>query len=322
MPWLKNCWNAWTRHVGPPEIGRSGTLASVKPRLALLTLGLALFFGAGLAHAEEIYRIEVLVFTHQGGTPDRWPESDLRDFSALPDPLQRAALAAWTARPVDGIAVQSDSRETIEFPDVLSTEPRASGQEAAAGAAPAELSIHRDRGHVPLWPEFFMDLGELSSNMQRAASRLDSSTDHEVLVRLSWLQTLDRRASATAVRIHDQMPLELSWLEPEPSDFVLGNAIIGPSQAPLAHYRLDGSLRLRQRQFRHIELDLVWREPVFNQMPQAGTESARFMIHPLQQSRPIQLGRLEYFDSAWLGVLVLVERWERPALDGATGSGG
>lgn len=320
MQWPKSCWSDWTRRARPPDIGRSGTLASVKSVRALPVLILTLLLGAGFAHAEQIYRVEVLVFTHQAGTSDRWPEQVLRDFSALPDPLHRAALAAWTARRA---ALEAPAGSDPEVPDQpLALDPgSSSGPASRSGAATSSPSVRRAEGDLPLWPEFFMELGELSTGMQRAAGRISASAGHELLASLSWLQPLDRRTSAAAVRIHDQTPLELAWLAPNASEYQLDSMIIGPRPVPTAHYRLDGSFRLRQRQFRHVELDLVWREPVFDRVSLTGDEPERFQIHRLQQSRPIQLGRLEYFDSAWLGVLVLVERWERPDLPEGTERG-
>ena len=45
----------------------------------------------------------------------------------------------------------------------------------------------------------------------------------------------------------------------------------------------------------------------------SGTESGQgeWQLHRLQQSRIVEPGRLEYFDSSLFGVLVLIERFEQ-----------
>lgn len=87
-----------------------------------------------------------------------------------------------------------------------------------------------------------------------------------------------------------------------------------------AAVRLDGSIALIRRQFLHADLDLHWRSPV--QRPPAlsrsgtrgepaeSSESPRFEVHRLQQSRAVRTDRWEFFDSARFGVLLRVTELE------------
>ncbi|MEX0915059.1 MAG: CsiV family protein, partial [Wenzhouxiangellaceae bacterium] len=87
---------------------------------------------------------------------------------------------------------------------------------------------------------------------------------------------------------------------------------------------------LRQRQFLHLDLDLVWQVPARapadrasrgRREPPVGMSTDRaeneWLLHRLRQSRIVRPGRLEYFDSSLFGVLVRIERFEQvvPAIE-------
>lgn len=269
-------------------------------------------------------RVEVLVFKYSNGQADAWPVDRLEDFSALPDPRRRALLAAWTARyreyDDEGDAPEALPPERREepSPDLDLThwslpEAAPSGEPPVSAPAAAVVRTLGEDPHGPVWPERFVQQGSLSSGMQRAHDRLRNSPNHEVLSATSWLQTLDRRSTPPAVRVRDDSPLSVAWLNPPVAPFSIDDALTHPLQMPESVYRLDGSVRIRQRQFRHADLNLVWSQRQRQAITVAPTDTARYEIHRMQLSRPIQLGRMEYFDSAWLGVLILVEPWQPPA---------
>lgn len=254
------------------------------------------------AVAEDLVRVEVLVFKHNSGQSDRWPVDQLDNFSALMDPRERARLAAWSARPVGVPGIGNDAEEN-------------SGPTTPA-IIPAPLA-HDGRG--PVWPERYVHDEQLSPNMQRALDRLRGSASYEVLSVTTWLQPLDRRRTAPAVRVRDDKPISIDWIRPNSQNLSLGSGVTLPDQAPPSIYRLDGSVRIRQRQFRHAELHLVWSESRAQAATGAFAGTADFEVHRLRQSRPIQFGRIEYFDSPWLGALILVEPWRAPQAPSPTG---
>lgn len=274
--------------------------------VALLALiALPLHLGA----ADELVRVEVLVFKHANGQSDRWPAQRLEDFSALPDPRQRALLAAWTARQL--ASPEADRNEAAGADHSAEDLPEPGEDSPTIPPRPTVAPLAAE-GLGPTWPAQFVHEDRLSANMQRAFERLQSSPTHEVLSVTTWLQPLDRRRTAPAVRVRDDTPVAVTWLEPVSLPFSIDTGLTTPERLPQSIYRLDGSVRIRQRQFRHADLDLIWSERRPQQPLAAPAAGAEFEIHRMRLSRPIQLGRVEYFDSPWLGVLMLVEPWQAP----------
>lgn len=269
--------------------------------LASAILFVLLLSGPGpLVQAAEPVRVEIIVFHHAEGRSDRWPSDNNGDFGSLTDPLERARLAVWTARRTPG-----------EFPG---------GSPAAISDLPGPYSIaHLERlatsasrvsgpyDQTPIWPDHHVGLSSLSSTMQRALERLDRSGDYVVLSATGWLQPLDRQMAAVPVRVRGHQAVQVHWTQLIDQGLQIEGPVAPPPARALVDYRLDGSLQLRQRQFRHVDLELVWTERVVSE------DEPALALHRLSQSRPIRLGRMEYFDSAWLGALVLVEEWQRPA---------
>lgn len=281
--------------------------------------------------ADDLVRVEVLVFKHLNGQSDAWPVERLEDFSTLLDPRQRALLAAWTAR------YRSIDNETLDESDPTESagadwqvpDTDASGQvdpqrppDRLVAPDPAEPALEsgqtvsvvalNDAQPGPVWPELFVHDGSLSGPMQRARDRLSNSPGHEVLSVTSWLQPLDRRSPAPALRVRDDTPISIDWLTSAPVPYAIDPGLNAPELLPQSIYRLDGSVRIRQRQFRHAELDLVWSERSKPPHWIAPASHHEFEVHRLRQSRPIQLGRVEYFDSPWIGVLIRIETWNPP----------
>lgn len=269
-------------------------------KASILIFGLVLLLPLPAALAEDLVRVEVLVFKHSHGQADRWPVDQLDDFSALIDPRARARLAGWSARPMVSMAADAGTEDGPQVP-------------AAPIASVASAGINAGSG--PEWPLRFVHDDQLSTNMQRALDRLRASADHELLSVTSWLQPLDRRRTAPAVRIRDDHPIQVDWRRPATTLLPFTSTLAPPEQVLPSIYRLDGSVRIRQRQFRHAELNLVWAESRAQAAPGTFVGTSDFEIHRLRQSRPIQLGRIEYFDSPWIGALILVEAWRPPHAD-------
>ncbi|MGY6554514.1 MAG: CsiV family protein [Wenzhouxiangella sp.] len=267
----------------------------------VLIFGLLFLLPPQVVLAEDLIRVEVLVFKHGNGQADRWPVDQLDDFSALLDPRERARLASWSARP-PGLTEPSTDADA--------------DRQASASPTATALSAGAHDGRSPEWPLRFVHDDQLSTNMQRALDRLRASANHEVLSVTSWLQPLDRRRTSPAVRIRDDRPIQVDWQRPTNTALGFAGALAAPEQMPPSIYRLDGSVRIRQRQFRHAELNLVWAESRAQAAPGAFASTSEFEVHRLRQSRPIQFGRIEYFDSPWIGALILVETWRAPHTDG------
>ncbi len=249
--------------------------------------------------SENYYRVELIVFAHSSGQYDAWPVDQLSDFSAAADPLwqdfalsRREHLAEREQETLD-----SDLRRTLQMIETISSIEQ--GQDELI----AEI----------LRPEPWRALDEFSDTMLRARSRLERSADHEVLASLAWYQPLERTGQR-AVRLHDERVLAADWLELTPQGSLRRNGQVVSSAdmlLPRLYFRLDGQLRLRQGQFSHADLNLHWRRPLST----AGQDA--FDIHRLEDSRVIRPDRLEYFDSSWLGALLLLTPWtaEEPQAD-------
>lgn len=247
------------------------------PICFLVYSALAVAVETGPRQLPPLYRVEVIVFTHAGGAPDARPVGVLEDFSSLTDPLELAAVA----------------------------------RERAERTAPA----------TPELPPPYVAVDALSEPMARAWRRLNDSAAYRPLTRRSWYQPAIPNAQTPRVRVYDDHVILTA--RPE-FDADAGNAPENPSlsgvdgdpfleqRQPAPFYRLDGSIRLRQRQFLHLDIDLSWREPA-PLLPGAGTGAADrgWLLHRITQSRTVRRDRLEYFDSAWIGVLALVTRFEQ-----------
>ena len=269
-----------------------------------------------------VYRIEAIVFRHADGRSDRRRSIVPVDFTERLDPLLVATASDTAQRQLAALAQFLPVAEVSGKPD-----------EATPFLESEEQTLR------PI-PPVYSALGDLSPSMQRAMSRLIDAPAYEPVTARAWIQLAPPRQHTPALRVHDRAVVET--LEPA----------IHPSPAPALHvlpfgplveippparaiYRLDGTVRLRQRQFMHLDLDLVWQMPSpapVGSNPESGSKpqpdhepdhepkSAResgeaaddeWELHRLQQSRVVRPGRLEYFDSSLFGVLVRIERFEQ-----------
>lgn len=300
----------------------------MKPRRAVCTVALALAAVAAGAQAPDrgagagseyppVYRVELIVFEHVGGDSDRRRASDPADFTGRLDPL----VVARANDAVDEALSMLRKGALPMLPD----------PDAAGADAPRLTS--RNETLVPIPPPFAA-LTRLSEPIGRALDRLLDSAAHAPVATRAWVQLAARERTTPPVRIHDATPV--ATLPPAhglplffPSRLALpaganedgthrSRQLFRPAAPRLAIYRLDGTARLRRRQFLHLDLDLVWqqREPAVGPRPAApGDTEPRhprpWLLHRLQQSRVVEPGRLEYFDSSRFGVLARVTRFEQ-----------
>lgn len=301
-----------------------------------LTLIIMLFSLPGAyAQEEEVrYRVEVLVFRQL-------------DFEDEPDP--RSTITSYVA-----------------------------ARDFEADGLPAMEQFEPGSCNPPPTPPFRPGVDPAQDDPERAVtpvtSRSDVMTDVWRRLRLgahyrpeaflAW----DQGASEPfpLMRIHNQEVLDLEDPEPErrplasrlswtcagsdgeivySADYVLeydpldGNLLPRALPRHLSHYRLDGTVQLRRARFLHIDLDVVYRQPLVEPaaqavipFPIAGSVTSagepigppRYEVQWLKQSRQVRTGRMEYFDSPWLGVLVWVSEIEPvdPASDSLSDQAG
>lgn len=279
-------------------------------RALLIVLPLVALAGSSVAQdstEQRFYRVELIVFTHAGGEFAAWPVDDL---PALPvdahDPEWKRFNREQGSSPRDepGASANADLRSALEVAEAL--ERLEEGQTTLT-----ELLIY---------PDPWLAVDELSEPMEQALGRLQNSPGHRVHHWLGWHQPLETSRTGT-VRIHDDRPLGADWivLPPHGRPQRNGQAVTtGRQLFPQFRYRLDGTIRLRQRQFMHAEVSLYWHAPQTTGPLAVLTaeSSAALSRDHLQQSRSIRPNRLEYFDSPSLGLLLRVTPWAVDA-DGA-----
>lgn len=281
-----------------------------------------LLLAPGMAVASSdpmpIYRVEVIVLVHLDGQSDRYRIDRARDYSSLTDPLLKARQLSWVEsetedeRSDDDTAVDWDRVNEsldLDLPDALDDEAEAAA--SADDAGPVQV----------LYPLTYHSLDQLGPEMRQAWRRLEDSGRYQALTWRAWHQPLSRQAPSRPVRVHDETLIQSHWLALDP---LLGrpnadnkNNTLGlvNTLIPQILYRLDGSIRIRQRQFTHAEIELVWHDPIDTGVGPLASEHLApggYEIHRINQSRTIRPERLEYFDSGWLGVLIRIEPWESP----------
>lgn len=282
--------------------------------LPLTTLSAAMVFAllATPALAREdagpgaFYRVEAIVFTHAGGSSDAWLAPGPADHLDALDPAWRAFARQQELARADseGQSSESELEAALSVVDALAS--------LESGEEPLTQAL--------LYPEPWLSLDELSAPMAQARSRLEQSGAFRVRAWLAWHQPLEQSARPRAVRVHDNHPIAAQWITLTPTGRLLrdGRPVQAAEDlAPDFHYRLDGTIRLRQRQFMHADLIFDWRERQ-RIGPSAWPDRSiapELVVHRLEESRTIRPERYEYFDSEWLGVIVRVTPFELEAVD-------
>src|SRR6056297_1234839 len=283
--------------------------------LALLLAATSLFAqqsATGESDAIEyppVYRVEVIVFSHADGRSDRIRSAASMDFTDQLDPLLLARANDLAESRLADLAV---ALPVARIPGKI--------DETTPG-------LETDGQILRPIPPVYSALGDLSRPIQRAMDRLLDAPEYEPLMARAWIQLAPRGRPTAALRIHNQTVVDL--IEPDDDQSLVPVAHVLPF-GPLVEtpppaldiYQLDGTLRLRQRQFLHLDLDLVWQTQAQalpdRMMPPSGQSGptargpdaagGEWQLHRLQQSRIVEPGRLEYFDSSLFGVLVRIDR--------------
>lgn len=256
--------------------------------------------------------VEVLTFIHTGGQSDAWPKrhtlTDLQARStALTDPVQRRWQSSGTAR--------SELEEVLAAWPGLDSATRRLLFERLSSEMPTVVDVETGVPPSPWWPDPMIDRVNGLNQLQRAAQRLDQHSDYRLISRLAWRQALAAAAGSRPIRITGGAPLWLDWTTPEQPQAGNGWRIEPTLGLPTAVWQLEGQLRLVQRQFTHVELDLTWREPA---TIMTGPLRSEFLAphgyreHRLLESRTVQRERIEYIDSGWLGVLIRITPFQHP----------
>jgi len=279
-----------------------------------------------------VYRVEVIVFRYTDGQSDARPADQPIGFPGLPDPRDIARAVETVEE--RGLAAAYRLLPLLSGPEIDETTPW----------------LERDGIRLQPIPPMYAQLDDLSSTMRDALRRLEGSDRTEPLAVRGWLQQAERGQRTPRLRIHDdvQLAIELPparhakplfWPFWPPAGALVRDGwpavlttLFAPNPAPQLQYRTDAGVRLARRQFLHFEIDLVWQErtqlmpqsrlpdppalpawlePQAQASPEPAAELQPWRIHRMQQSRVIRPGRLEYFDSELLGVLVLLERFEQ-----------
>lgn len=238
---------------------------------------------------DPLYRVEAIAFLHTGGASDARRVESLRSFDAFAD-ARRLARDAGHLR--QALALMARMHPLAARP------------------------LPGDAGALQAWtvPESF------SPPMTRARQRLADSPQYEHVAAHAWIQPAAR--ATPWIRFHDDQVIAEVWPEiesPQPVEIADeeiddgANGVAPEPPRPELFHRLDGGIRVVQRQYLHLEVDLEWREPA---VPLAGSElsttAPEWLVHRLKTSRNIRPGRLEYFDSEWVGLIVRVEEIEMP----------
>jgi len=259
------------------------------------------------AYDEPVYRVDVIVFAHNGGQSNLHFSAQASDFSDYPDLIANKRAVNL-----------STSSSTHQTPTA-----RQAGQRALATIDRIRaLENRNDQSQRPTdgptllnglsFPPTFIALDELSSQMLDSWERLKGSARHTPLLWRSWYQPLSAGNRGRWLRISGGQLLGIDWLQAE----VIMASLLPehppyPFRLPRTRHQLDGIVRLRQRQFMHIDLELVRQvrtNASLSPLRLNAQQPEGFSRHVIEQSRAIRPDRIEYFDSSLLGVLILVQQ--------------
>ena len=281
---------------------------------------------------ESRYRVEVLVLTHIDHAHEPREARTLEDFSSALD-----FLTPPSERPEEDPVTGKD-----ELPGAAPAElPEAAALDSGAEAAASPEDGGEEEEIDPL--DVVIHLEEMGPEMQEAWRRLRLSAPFRPLQYLAWEQ--GSREPFPVLRIHDleTVLVEDPWaeqrlaLENPDETFVFGDTVADADSPesetdqaadalpdPIAYYRLDGTVRLIRTRFLHLSMAIEWREPVFEEVLSPRYDAApaalrpaeeeapavpwpsAYLVHRLEQSRPIRTGRMEYFDGPVLGLLAWI----------------
>ena len=301
-------------------------------RLFLILLLISVLPLGTVQAQDSRYRVEVLLLSHIDHDQEPREVRQLEDLSQALD-----FLTPPTESPAgDDPFAESDEETTavpLEMPqDGGALEP---GEEDSATAEELEED--------PL--DVVIHIEEMGPEMQEAWRRLRLSAPFRPLQYLAWEQGSREPFPVLRIHDLETVLVEDPWAEqrqelenPEES-LVFGDTVATTPEVdslepeadaadtlpdPIAYYRLDGTVSLVRTRFLHLSMAIEWREPVFEEiipplladapapLPSAADEPpapplpSAFLVHRLEQSRPVRTGRMEYFDGPVLGLLAWI----------------
>ena len=299
----------------------------------LLTLFLIILCGRETAFAQDSrYRVEILVLTHLDHHQEARKLTRLEDFTSALDFLQPPA--------------EEDPETGTEPAAETGTEPAAETAGAIPEEVPPVESAGEEPESPDAQDVLnaVTPVTEMGPEMQDAWHRLRLSAAFRPLQYLAWEQ--GSNPPFPVLRVHDleAVMVEDPWADlrllealPDSADegasTDAGDAVAAAEDIPeepalpdpIVYYRLDGTASLTRSRFLHLRLAMEWREPLFDPSvdavrvapanpagdangSMAVTEAlpAAFLVHRLEQSRPVRTGRMEYFDGPVLGVLAWI----------------
>jgi hypothetical protein len=282
------------------------------------------------------YRVEILVLSHMQHGQDPDEVITLDDLSHALDFLTPPSESA-VEEGMEGIdAAPEELSAALSEPQPVPDEAQEERPDQAGGES-EDLDSEQDLLNA------VVHIGEMGPEMQEAWRRLRLSAPFRPLQHLAWEQGSSE--PFPLLRIHDLEPVlvEDPWSEErarreqeEAEESVVFGDVVQqdlpgleavveePLPDPIVYYRLDGTVSLTRSRFLHLSMAVELREPVFedtmpphavNQpptLPAAADEPlpeprpSAFLVHRLEQSRPVRTGRMEYFDSPVLGILAWV----------------
>lgn len=322
-------WTAWRAARGARRSnGRFSRALSV---VVLVSLAAAVGAqaqedGARQPELPPMYRVEAIVFLHEDGLSDRVRAAEPADFrgALAPTLVDRAVGAArfMLDHARRALGLEPDPAQAPATAPVAATTP---------AAEPPHLVNEDERVEPVPWP--YTARNELSAPMQRALERLQGADAYRPLAWQAWFQQAEPFRRTAAVRLHgDEVIAEikpptvaeaLPFFPDALSVPVAGGPDEPPRMVPLFPprpamplFRLDGQIRLFHRQFLHAAPTLVWHDPVTGlaSVPDGPAEpdpaGTGWLLHRLEQSRVVEPGRVEYFDSSLIGVLLRITEFE------------
>ncbi len=183
-------------------------------------------------------------------------------------------------------------------------------------------------------------LEEGSEQIRAAWRNLRLSAEYRPELLLSWEQPNDSDSPLVFLHNEQVLAVEDPWLplrtvpplraveQPEgdePGQWAVdylflydlpgGSVRLTTMPLPRDRYQIEGTVRLRRERFLHIDLDLTWTAPAPGVDPASAgvplrAEYLGYEVYSLKQSRQVRKERMEYFDSPYLGVLVLINEFE------------
>ncbi len=281
-----------------------------------------------------VYRVEVIVFRHADGESDRRRSTEPLNFTRIDDPRDRAAMHAAIER---GLAVMRQAVPLLSPPQIDGATPWLENDDRRLQPIPP---FHADLGALSAPMQTALERLDESPLTEPLAIRSWLQTaergHRSPAMRIhDDFQVATFTAPATPAK-------PLFWPHWPPARALVRDGwpevqgrLFSANLSPRQLYRTDGALRLFRRQFLHFDIDLVWQEktaapsphmqPDFGvpewlvsgspDPPESGAaepvDEPAWRIHRVEQSRVVRDQRFEYFDSALLGVLVRLERFEQ-----------